>query len=1293
MRGAVCCARRLCKAALEAEREKRMEQMLLGRLRAASLRLVLLGCVCVGGASARGDAGVTATWTPTAAGVHAFTNMANWAGTTRLPTNAADVVRFAPDPAALEGTQYIEFPATNRSAVWTLGTFDGATNQVLCSGSATQPYEYMIRLGNPNGFLGAYKSQTFGTTWSVTATEGFSPFLACVETSYGPNVEVAGAGTAKIGRLSGGGVLRKTGAGDLEIGDGCVGERIWANGGTLTLGRAAAAAAVPTLPVPGPAAWFDASRADTLTVDAEPDAAGRRFVSEWRDAGGGTVAASPLNAATRPFLSAAAQTPSGVPLVDFGAYTGPEARQRGMQETFIAQYGPSGALRLSEDLTGVREVFVVWADWTSDAGSCPFVLGSTAYYDLHRAPGPYLLNGSYPFGLHDDDDTLIDGVSLRWTFGPYPFSALTVASMNLGGAGARLNTLGFDRNTRTGGFRLAEAVLYTRALTREERRAVHAYLMDKWKPGGTALRALCLTGDATVQVPAARALDVTTLATPAAGGTVTKTGAGTLNVADVTRANGTLRVADGAVSFTGWTAADGTAPAALPELWLDASASDSLTVRTEADDAAGRVSISEWRDCRAEKTGKVIVPANAVKKGNYPLVVPGAANGLPVVDFGDGLFTEWWGGYSTIAENADVVTTATYMEMPNGGGVQAYEGFTVMRLKMPNGAPSETKRNCLVPAIFSSYDMPFARYASPALLAGYASPASLAAQWWVDGAPVWPLDRSFDPGTNDFFVVNFAAASPLKVQGLAFERWDTWGGVQIAETLLYTRPLSHAERTATMDYLRRKWQGVESASPRRRLGALVYEPGVDATLASDGPLAVAHVGLPEGAAFTVTGGGTVTVDDIALGPDKGLVADGGALVVAAGARGLPETVYHFDASAAASLETETTATGATAVRRWKDVRGNGVYAEAGLDYLRKAYPTLRTVETRNGKTMPVLDFGEAVVSGDSVPPDAAGMSIRGVDGHVQELHVIYSDAHENYNGVGNRFVFSDSARYSFHRGSDGQLFGAFYNTSTALSESHDAVKLGYVGVDGVEVPWTWKMDDRAFHLVSAAPTNAVYVRTIAYERSTRAGGCYQGELIAFRTRLSPLQRENLQKQLMWKWFGTGDASPAWSLETAFLRVRSGGRIAFEGGTEVAAAALDGTGAIEAARVTGVRSLAPGDAAGETGRLSLGGALAFADAAELAFDFNGADDHDAVAVAGALALPASARVALAVAPGLTGVKGRFPVVTAGGAVTGGEAVRGWKVEEENANAFSFFLEADEKGLWLVVRPKGTLLLLR
>lgn len=45
------------------------------------------------------------------------------------------------------------------------------------------------------------------------------------------------------------------------------------------------------------------------------------------------------------------------------------------------------------------------------------------------------------------------------------------------------------------------------------------------------------------------------------------------------------------------------------------------------------------------------------------------------------------------------------------------------------------------------------------------------------------------------------------------------------------------------------------------------------------------------------------------------------------------------------------------------------------------------------------------------------------------------------------------------------------------------------------------------------------------------------------------------------------------------------------------------------------------------------------------------------------------------------------------MTGGDAVGKWSVTEENGNAFSFALEADGQGVWLVARPKGTVLFFR
>ena len=439
-----------------------------------------------------------------------------------------------------------------------------------------------------------------------------------MKTARGPIVEVEGSGTARIGCLDGGEVLQKAGTGDLVIDDvmSVAATRIRTNGGTLTVGLAPSEAA-PTLPVAAPAVWFDAARADTLTVDAEPDANGRRFVAEWRDANGGAVCARPFDAETRPFLSAVAQADDGTPLVDFGAYQGEENKNRWAE--FAAAYGPAGALRLSEDLAGVREVFVVWGDWAAGASSCVFVLGHTSTFEMHRASGDCLLNGNYSVGLHADDETWIDGVRRTWTYGPYDYTGLTVASMNISGAGASINALAYDRNIRKGGCRIAEVILYTNALTSAERQAVHGYLLAKWKGHERMLRELCLTADAAVRVPEGRALDVATLTAPT-GGTLTKEGAGTLTVADVAYDKTSLRVAEGRVAFAEAPAPDGAAPATNPELWLDAAAAESLVAQEVADDATGRAYISAWKDCRgASRTLRVEVPQKAKQGGELPV--------------------------------------------------------------------------------------------------------------------------------------------------------------------------------------------------------------------------------------------------------------------------------------------------------------------------------------------------------------------------------------------------------------------------------------------------------------------------------------------------------------------------------------------------------------------------------------------------------------------------------------------------------------------------------------------------
>ena len=203
--------------------------------------------------------------------------------------------------------------------------------------------------------------------------------------------------------------------------------------------------------------------------------------------------------------------------------------------------------------------------------------------------------------------------------------------------------------------------------------------------------------------------------------------------------------------------------------------------------------------------------------------------------------------------------------------------------------------------------------------------------------------------------------------------------------------------------------------------------------------------------------------------------------------------------------------GAGGVTQWLDTRRNGMAAVSVVAGMSKAKPTLKTVETRNGKTMPVLDFGEVSKSGSTTSDESAGMDIKRngsnlgeADGCVKELHVVFCDAHDNFNGYKDRFIFADHGRYPFHRGDgNGQMFGRYSdNPYTGYTTAPEA----YVALDGEIVPYNYNLTDRQFHVISAAPTNGVPVRSIARDRSARAGGSYQGELIAFKEHLSPVRR-------------------------------------------------------------------------------------------------------------------------------------------------------------------------------------------
>ncbi len=220
-----------------------------------------------------------------------------------------------------------------------------------------------------------------------------------------------------------------------------------------------------------------------------------------------------------------------------------------------------------------------------------------------------------------------------------------------------------------------------------------------------------------------------------------------------------------------------------------------------------------------------------------------------------------------------------------------------------------------------------------------------------------------------------------------------------------------------------------------------------------------------------------------------------------------------------------------------------------------------------------------------------------------------------------------------------------------------------MALDGTTVAYNYNLTDKQFHMISAAPTNGVPVRSIARDRSARAGGSYQGELIAFKEHLSPDRRAYLQRYLMWKWFGEG-TEPVYTNSASALRVANGGTLSFAGAPTVSVPAISGTGTIAAGNVVDVSSLA--------------------------FDFPDARTYGQLTVNGTLTLAAAGTVSVTVGAGAK-EPGDYPLLTAT-SLAGGD-LGNWTKSVSNDSKLGATLVVQGNTIYLRLTPRGTVLILR
>ncbi len=225
---------------------------------------------------------------------------------------------------------------------------------------------------------------------------------------------------------------------------------------------------------------LDASSADSLVATGSE-------ISRWLDADGNGVYAEQNTPSKSPVILAAAQ--NGRPVMDFGTFYGSES---GRSMAFKSAQGEN------LDLTTIRSAF-----WVMQGSN--HLLTSATTYDFHRS-GDTNTSAPWQSGLaHANvlggqtylDGTLINGTTTALASGFNLVSLVTTGNVSAG-------TLCGDRTFRSGGQKIAEVILYNRALSASERQNVETYLRHKWfagpAPASTALAGAEVAAGATLDL-------------------------------------------------------------------------------------------------------------------------------------------------------------------------------------------------------------------------------------------------------------------------------------------------------------------------------------------------------------------------------------------------------------------------------------------------------------------------------------------------------------------------------------------------------------------------------------------------------------------------------------------------------------------------------------------------------------------------------------------------------------------------------------------------------------------------
>ncbi|MCQ2391161.1 MAG: hypothetical protein MJ240_07040 [Kiritimatiellae bacterium] len=679
--------------------------------------------------------------------------------------------------------------------------------------------------------------------------------LPNLDVSVPTTIDVPSNAVATIGRIRTLKKIVKTGGGTLRIREMAdAGQMLEAAEGKVDFVSPTDVTAADELPA-GASFHLDAANLGSMDF-TEQD--GKKFVSFWHSEDFRNLAYG-QQPGRHPWLTSVADGLNGHAVVDFG---------EGGDVT--APFMVFGQAVLS-----IKSAYVVWRPASNRA----FLLGSSTapenmggannLYDFHR----YDTNG----GIFRNDlfeSVLTNGVAVSRTGVVMPPEQWRLVEAHAyaddsGGLGA--SALACDRDwgtgkavvdTRYGGQRVAEVLLYERELTEREKVAARNYLLKKWFPESpqAELPEAPAEEDRSLYALTVAAGEQKTVDVDAAYGKLL--GEGTVAVSDATLScrdlssfSGTVAVASGTFRITG-------TPSTADELVEGGLLyhADATWGVVTTPDAQGNARVTEWKSRLDD--GWTAVPPFGESEACRPTLLSNGLNGRAVVDMAVPLSTnnlqclrfkkdgEW-------ANLSGIGSIFWVFGSQNGGGYVLGGGT--------NSAGAQI--GCSFLRDFNG-DKRTSRKTDNILAASARDHIRWGGWWYKNGeffhystggsCPKFGLSGGWDllewnSRTYSTYQANCDGfAFDGSVLRAARTTWRATGQQRLAEVIFYNRSLTDAERAQNRNYLSRKWGlGVQEAA----VNAATVTLAAGATLDCGGTNQYVHA---------LGGSGTV-VGDISVG--------------------------------------------------------------------------------------------------------------------------------------------------------------------------------------------------------------------------------------------------------------------------------------------------------------------------------------------------------------------------------------------------------------------------------------------